>query len=181
MVKLPTPRIVEEKFYQLHGLYTDLDSDGWDTTWRNYRASLFHLSLHAAFSDFKAYGPWAKGKDIAAATFAVSLVEDVNITAGAKAKWAGVLADLAHANYTSALRLPEPDDVEPSALRFAATALLASAGVFLSSGANIVRDEDDEVSALAATVGTKVEEAVNSKARKGRRFWRRLRKMSIRQ
>jgi len=81
VVKLPTPRIVDEKFYQLHGLYNDLDNGGWETTWRNNRDSLFHLSLHAAFSDFKAYGQWAKGKDVAAATFAVSLVEDVNIPA----------------------------------------------------------------------------------------------------
>ena len=162
MVKLPTPRIVEDKFYQLHGLYTDRDSGGWDTTWRNYRASLFHLSLHAAFSDFKAYGPWAKGKDLAAATFAVSLVEDVSITEGAKAKWPGVLADLAHASYTSSLRLAEPDDVEPSSLRFAAKALLASSGVFISSGAKLTSEEDDEVLGLAEWVSSKVEEAVKS-------------------
>jgi hypothetical protein len=168
VVKLPAPRIVDEKFYMLHGLYNDLDTGGWDTTWRNYRASLFHLSLHAAFSDFKAYGPWAKGKDIAAATFAVSLVEDVNITAGAKAKWAGVLADLAHANYTSALRLVDPDDVEPSSLRFAVKALLSSAGVFASGGTSLTREEDDEVSALTETVTKKVDEAMKGKGPDGK-------------
>jgi len=74
VVKLPSPKIVEEKFYQLQGLYTDQDSKGWETVWRNFRASLFHLSLHVAFSDFRGYAPWARAKDVGAATFAVSLV-----------------------------------------------------------------------------------------------------------
>ena len=130
MVKLPSPKIVDEKFYQLQGLYADQDAKGWETTWRNFRASLFHLSLHAAFSDFRGYAPWAKGKDVGAATFAVSLVEDVHIITEARSKWAGVLADLAYASYLSALRLADPDEIDNSPLRVATKLLLSSAGVF---------------------------------------------------
>jgi hypothetical protein len=164
VIKLPTPRIVEEKFYQLHGLYTDQDANGWNTTWRNFRASLFHLSLHAAFSDFKAYAPWARAKEIAGATFAVSLVEDINIMAEARTKWAGVLADLAHANYVSALRLSDPDDIDNPPLRFATKLLLSSAGVFRPSGSKSLREEDEEVAAAAERAKMKVQVALKAKA-----------------
>ena len=164
MLKLPTPKVVEEKFYQLHGLYVDQDEAGWDSTWRNFRASLFHLSLHGAFSDFRAYAPWAKAKDVAAATFAVSLVEDVHILAEARTKWVGVLPDLAHASYLSALRLRDPDDIDNSPLRLATKLLLSSAGVFRSSGGRLSREEDAEVSAIDERVRINVDEYVKHKS-----------------
>ncbi len=159
VIKLPAPRIVTDKFYQLHGLYTDQDSAGWDMTWRSFRASLYHLSLHAGFSDFKGYGPWAKGREVTGATFAVCLVEDLNIANEARNRWPGVLADLAYANYISALRLPDPEGVDDSPLRFAAKLLLSSAGVFRSSGQRLSKDEDKEVGAVAEHTRMKVEEA----------------------
>ena len=164
MVRLPTPKLIDEKFYQLHGLYTDQDSAGWDTVWRNFRASLFHLSLHAAFSDFRAYAPWAKGKDVNAATFAVSLVEDVHIITEARSKWAGVLTDLAYASYVSALRLADPDDIDNSSLRLATKLLLSSAGVFRSSGGRLSREEDGEVAGIDERVRINVEEYVKHKS-----------------
>jgi len=164
VVKLPAPKIVEDKFYQLHGLYADLDSKGWETTWRNFRASVFHLSLHAGFSDFRAYAPWAKGKDVSAATFAVSLAEDVHIITEARLKWEGVLADLAHASYISALRLGDPDEIESGPMRVAAKLLLSSAGVFRSSGNKLSRQEDAQVAAIDERVRIGVEEYVKHKS-----------------
>ena len=164
VVKLPAPKIVDDKFYQLQGLYADLDSKGWETTWRNFRASVFHLSLHAGFSDFRAYAPWAKAKDVSAATFAVSLVEDVHIIAEARLKWAGVLADLAYASYVSALRLGDPDEIDNSPMRVAAKLLLSSAGVFRSSGDKLSRQEDAEVAAIDEHVRIGVEEYVKLKS-----------------
>ena len=111
VVRLPPPKTIDEKFYQIHGLYVDQDEAGWDTAWRSFRASLFHLSLHAACSNFRAYAPWARSREVGAATFAVSLVEDVNILTEARAQWSGVLADLAYASYLSSLRLPSPDEI----------------------------------------------------------------------
>jgi len=164
VVKLATPKIVDEKFYQLHGLYADQDSTGWDMTWRSFRASLFHLSLHSAFSDFRAYAAWAKSKDVGAATFAVSLVEDVHIITEARTKWAGVLPDLAYASYLSALRLADPDDIDNSPLRLATKLLLCSAGVFRSSGARLSREEDAEVAGIDERVRIHVEESVKGKS-----------------
>ena len=168
MVKLPPPKIVEEKFYEIHGLYADLDSTGWDMIWRNFRASLFHLSLHGAFSDFRAYAPWAKAKDVGAATFAVSLVEDVNIITQARTKWVGVLPDLAYASYLSALRLADPDDIDNSPLRVATKLLLSSAGVFKSSGARLSREEDAEVAGVDERVRINVEEYAKHKSPENR-------------
>lgn len=168
VVKLPAPKIVDERFYQLHGLYADQDSKGWDSTWRNFRASLFHLSLHAAFSDFRGYAPWAKGKDVSAATFAVSLVEDVHIITEAKTKWAGVLPDLAFASYISALRLADPDDIDNSPLRIATKLLLSSAGVFKSGGARLSREEDAEIAGVDERVRINVEEYVKRKSPENR-------------
>jgi len=163
VVKLPAPKVVDERFYQLQGLYADQDSKGWDSTWRSFRASLFHLSLHAAFSDFRSYAPWAKGKDVSAATFAVSLVEDVHIITEASTKWAGVLADLAYASYLSALRLADPDAIDNSPLRIATKLLLSSAGVFKSSGGRLSREEDAEVAGVDERVRINVEEYVKNK------------------
>ncbi len=163
MVKLPSPKTIDERFYQLQGLYMDQDTKGWETTWRNFRASLFHLSLHAAFSDFKGYAPWAKAKEVGAATFAVSLVEDCHIVAEARTKWAGVLADLAYASYLSALRLPQPDDIDNTPVRVATKLLLSSAGVFRSSGSRLSREEDAEVAGIDERVRINVDEYVKHK------------------
>ena len=164
MVKLPSPKTVDERFYQLQGLYVDQDSKGWETTWRSFRASLFHLCLHAAFSDFRAYAPWAKGKEVGAATFAVSLVEDHHIVTEARSKWGGVLADMAYASYLSALRLPDPDEIDNTPLRVATKLLLSSAGVFRSSGARLSREEDADVAGIDERVRIDVDEYVKHKS-----------------
>jgi len=95
------------------------------------------MSLHASVSDFRVYAPWAKGKDMGAATFAVALAEDLNIINAAKSKWAGVLSDLAYANYISALRIGAADKIDNPSVRFAAKLLLSAAGVFRSSGSRL--------------------------------------------
>lgn len=159
VVKLPAPKIIDEKFYRVQGLYTDQDQSGWNSTWRAFRASLFHLSLHAAYSDFRAYSPWAKSKEVPAATFAVAFIEDVNILTEAKAKWEGVLPDLAYANYLAAMRLTGADEIDNPPLRFATKLLLSGAGVFRPSGNRLTREEDQEVQALDEEVRIKVEEA----------------------
>ena len=124
--------------------------------------------MHAAFSDFRGYAPWAKAKDVSAATFAVSLVEDVHIITEAKTKWAGVLPDLAFASYLSALRVADPDDIDNSPLRIATKLLLSSAGVFRHSGARLSREEDAEVAGVDERVRINVEEYVKHKSPESR-------------
>lgn len=168
VVRLPVPKVIDEKFYQIQGLYLDQDSAGWDTAWRCFRASLFHLSLHAAYSDFKVYANWARAKDVGAATFAVALAEDLNIMNQAKAKWPGVVADLAYASYLSALRLSDLDGIADTPVRVATKALLGSAGLFRSSGSRLTRDEDKDVLAANERARIAVEESAKGKDRAAR-------------
>jgi len=95
VIRLPTPRAVKDKFYALQGLYTDQDESSWVTLWKLFKASLYHTALHAAYSDFGRYAVWAKGKDLTLATYSVSLIEDLHVTAQAAKRWPGILPDIA--------------------------------------------------------------------------------------
>ena len=72
--------------------------------WHLFKASIFHLSGHAAVSDFKSYDDWAKNRNINLATFSASLVEDAIANAYFKVKWPNLLQDIAYADAISYLR-----------------------------------------------------------------------------
>lgn len=148
VLKLPAPEVVEDKFYAIHGLYLDQDPEGWTTVWRLFKASLHHLSLHAAYSDFRTYSDWARGKEVSAATFAVSFVEDLHTLHMARTKWPGVLSDLAYSNYVSAMRLVDVEQVDGEAEKFATKLLLANSGVLASPG------QDEEGKEVRQTLRT---------------------------
>ncbi|MDG7007183.1 MAG: Ig-like domain-containing protein [Nitrososphaerota archaeon] len=89
--KIPIPKLDDKGFYSLQGMYFDADERAWSGLWKLYRASLYHGALHAAYSDFKQYANWAKGKELKTATFVVSLVEDYRATRKAFDEWPGIL------------------------------------------------------------------------------------------
>ena len=72
--------------------------------WHLFKASIFHLSGHAAVSDFKSYDDWTKNRNINLATFSASLVEDAIANAYFKIKWPNLLQDIAYADAISYLR-----------------------------------------------------------------------------
>jgi hypothetical protein len=150
-------------------LYVDQGYGGWSTIWRLFRGSLFHLSLHAAFSDFSAYAHWARGKEVEAATFAVSLVEDVNATTQAEKRWPGTLSDLAYANCISAMRLPDPNEILNPPLRFATKLLLSSSCVFNSMGNVQFLEENIEVAAVTKRVKTRIDKSIARRSPKGKK------------
>ena len=80
VLKLPVPRLDEKGIYNLHGLNFDADEHAWSSLCRLYRASLYHGAMHAAYSDFRQYSAWAKGKDLKTATFVVSLLKDYRVS-----------------------------------------------------------------------------------------------------
>ena len=162
MIRLPTPRAVKDKFYALQGLYTDQDESSWVTLWRLFKASLYHTALHAAYSDFGRYAVWAKGKDLTLATYSVSLVEDLHVTAQAAKRWPGILPDIAHANYISGLRATDPAAVGRGSLRDAASLLLAVWGI--GRRAKDSSEEERKREAFASKLRSTVNAAVNMKA-----------------
>jgi hypothetical protein len=163
VLKIPIPKLGDKGFYKLQGMYFDQDERSFAGLWRLFRASLYHASLHAAYSDFTQYAAWAKGKDLASMTFIVSLIEDFRITMKAATAWPGILSDLAYANYISALRVKEIERLsEPE--RFATKLLLSLWGV--GSHAKGEEKEDSEVRDAAAGIRSAVDEGVTS----GREF-----------
>ena len=149
VLKVPVPRLDDKGFYNLHGLYFDADERSWTGLWKLYRASLYHGALHAAYSDFKRYSAWAKGKDITTATYVVSLLEDYRVTRKASVEWPGVLPDIAYANYMAGLRVR--DFVGMAEPEKAATKLLLEVwGV--NRGLDGGSKEDSEIRHLANPV-----------------------------
>jgi len=160
VLKLPTPKRVEDKFYSIQGLFLDQEDSSWDTMWRLFKASLYHLSLHAAYSDFSRYANWAKGKHVPAATYAVSFVEDVYVTMQAKNRWPGLLPDIAFSNYVSSLRVPNPNRIVSDSTRFAAKLLLEVSGVHNPRRESL--EEDTEVKAFGEEARKSIDDVMKS-------------------
>jgi hypothetical protein len=157
VLKLPIPKLDSKGFYNLHGLYFDADERAWSGLWRLYRASLYHGALHSAYSDFRQYAGWAKGKDLKTATFLVSLIEDYRVTKKAAKDWPGILPDIAYANYTAGLRVKNVDAlVGPE--RAATKLLLELWGV--NHGLRGDEEEDSDVRQMAGDIRAGVEAAV---------------------
>ncbi len=162
VIKLPTPHAVNDNLYTLHGLYTDQDESSWITLWRLFKASLYHTALHAAYSDFAGYAAWAKGKDLSLATFSVSLVEDLHVTAQAAKRWPGALQDIAYANYVSGLRATDPTAAGRGSLRDATSLLLTVWGI--SRRVKNSSEEERKVEVFASKLRASVNAAVSMKA-----------------
>lgn len=151
--RIPIPKLDDKGFYSLQGLYFDADERAWSGLWRLYRASLYHGALHSAYSDFKQYAGWAKGRDLKTATFVVSLIEDYRVTKKAFDDWPGIMPDIAYANYMSALRIKNVDElVGPE--RVATKILLELWGV--NHGLRGDEEEDNDVRKLASLVRASV-------------------------
>jgi len=163
VIKLPTPHAVKDKFYALQGLYTDQDEGSWITLWRLFKASLYHTALHAAYSDFGRYAAWAKGKDLSLATYSVSLVEDLHVTAQASKRWPGILQDIAYANYISGLRAADPAAAGRGSLQDATSLLLAVWGIGRRGKASL-EEGRKKTEAFASKLRSTVDAAVTMKA-----------------
>jgi hypothetical protein len=84
--------------------------------WRLFKASVFHLSMHVAVSDYKTYDDWARNKDVNLATFSANLVEDAVVSAYLRVKWPNLIQDTTYANAVSYLRMRSWSHVSNKAL-----------------------------------------------------------------
>jgi len=73
--------------------------------WQQFKASVYHLSLHSLLSNFSLYSKWAKGKNLNLATFVISLVEDGIINKHLMRSFQWMTTDIAYANAVSFLRM----------------------------------------------------------------------------
>ena len=98
VVHLSSPKKQRENLLSLHGMYFDADKHGKASLWRMFRASVYHLSMHTITTDFGIYRDLANGaSSINNLTFAISEVEDFAVKGHMKAKWPGLLFDMAYA------------------------------------------------------------------------------------
>ncbi|MEM3840365.1 MAG: vWA domain-containing protein [Candidatus Bathyarchaeia archaeon] len=92
--------------------------------WYLFKASVYHLSLHALLSDFSIYSHWAKGKQPSLSTFAVSLVEDAVIHKNLKQSFRWMLPEITYANVISYLRMKSAEELSNDISRVMALTLL---------------------------------------------------------
>jgi hypothetical protein len=86
--------------------------------WQTFKASVFHLSMHVAMSNYDAYADWSKDKNIENATFVVSLLEDAVVKAGLQALWTPFSEDVTVANALSYLMMKPAHLILNPAFRF---------------------------------------------------------------
>ena len=98
VIRLSAPRKQRDNLFSLHGMYFDADKNGKASLWRMFRASVYHLAMHTITTDFGIYRDLAdKASSFNNLTFAISEAEDFAIRGHMKAKWPGLLFDMAYA------------------------------------------------------------------------------------
>lgn len=124
VVHLSSPQRHRENLYRLHGMYYDNDKRGKSSLWRMFRASVYHLSLHAVTTDYAIYKSLSNStRSINNLIFAISQAEDYAIRGHMSARWRGLLLDTAYANYLSAQRFRDLANESDTATRIAANML----------------------------------------------------------
>jgi len=124
VVCLAKPKRLPENLVSLHGMVFDSkNAKHRKILWRLFKASVYHLSLHAGFSDFQIYANWAKDKEKNLAIYAVSILEDAVINAHLRARWSPLIPDIAYANAISYLRLKPVSLIRNNTLRTMASTL----------------------------------------------------------
>jgi hypothetical protein len=92
--------------------------------WYLFKASVYHLSLHALLSDFSIYSRWARGKQPSLSIFAVSLVEDAIVNKNLKRSFRWMLPEVTYANVISYLRMKNAEELSNDISRVMASVLL---------------------------------------------------------
>ncbi len=118
VIRLAKPRRKNNGLTSYLNLRFDLNNDlHRRLLWRTFKASVFHLSMHAAISSFEDYTEWSKNKNIELASFTVGMIEDAAVTAGLKQLWPPFIDDVAVANTLSYLKMKPVHLISNSAMR----------------------------------------------------------------
>lgn len=123
VIHLSSPLKPRDNVYSLHGMYFDNDPNGKSSMWRMFRASVYHLSLHANTTDYRVYRSLQNRPSINNLMFAISVVEDYCIRGHMRARWPGLLLDCAYASRVTQLRFKKPDEIVDPSMRLAANFL----------------------------------------------------------
>lgn len=124
VIYLPEPRRVsnEQVLYQGMSLNTG-NREHLNLLWSLFKASVLHLSVHAATSDFEIYRDWAKDKDLRLAAYVASVLEDAGVRAYLRAFWPSYIPDIATANAISRLKMKPTSLILEDSVRVMASVL----------------------------------------------------------
>ncbi|MGI0090484.1 MAG: hypothetical protein ACREBS_02125 [Nitrososphaerales archaeon] len=127
VVHLSAPQKHRDNLFRLHGMYFDNDQKGKASLWRMFRASVYHLCLHAITTDYRIYKGLSGSVSLANnLMFAISQVEDHVVRGHMRAKWPGLLLDTAYANHLSAQRFRSLNGEADGSTKLAANILAYS-------------------------------------------------------
>jgi len=151
VIYLAKPKEIDNGQMKYLGLFFDMNNEMHRRfLWQTFKASVFHLSMHAAASNFEDYFEWSNGKSIDSAMYVASMIEDAAVRACLKTLWTPFIRDVALANTLSYLKMKPVHIISNQALR-----LMASVISYFSVGTvkgqtsgKLKNDADDIISAL---------------------------------
>lgn len=146
VVFLPEPSVREEEISFL-GYRFPAEASGKLHAVTLFKACVFHLGAHVAFSNFDAYSKWEKGKDSRLAKFAESLVEDTKANTYILFHHPDKLKDIAFANSLAFRRMKSLGRIWNSASRVMG-ALLLQTNLGVVEG-DLKADEQQTVNQIA--------------------------------
>jgi len=124
VICLAKPRRRDDGLVSYLGLLFNLDNEIHKRfLWQAFKASVFHLSMHVAASNFEAYAEWSKDKNIDLATYIAGMIEDATVRACLKTLWTPFINDVALANTLSYLKMKPVHLISNPTLRLMASVI----------------------------------------------------------
>jgi hypothetical protein len=122
--------------------------------WYLFKASVYHLSLHARLSNFSVYSKWARGKQLNLSVYVLSLIEDAIINAHLRQSFHWMLPEIAYANAFSFLRMKDAKELSNDASRIMVSALLGfNVGKIKGEVSDEIRTDVEAITSILRKLG----------------------------
>ncbi len=165
VIYLPKPKRRPDGLMSYLGLLFDLNNEMHKRTlWQTFKASVFHLSMHIAASNFEAYADWSKGKNIDSAIYIAGMIEDATARAFLRTQWTPFISDVAIADTISYLKMKPVHLMSNHALRLM-TSVISQFSMGKIKGRitdEMKNDVNDLVLALNKIEGVMQQEAIKN-------------------
>ena len=123
--------------------------------WYTFKASVYHLSMHAHLSNFSIYAKWARGKQLNLATYVLSLLEDAIISKNLKQSFHWMLPEIAYANAFSFLRMKDAKELPNDASRIMVSTLLSfNVGKVKGDVSDEIKTDVEAITSILRKIGS---------------------------
>lgn len=124
LLLLPKPHKTKKGMWYFGDMLFKDDESGRADLWQQFLASVDHLSLHTAFSNYSCYSNFGKDTDVNLATFSVSIVEDAIVDNYLARNYPDRLATQAYASTIAFFKLKKTDSIQNVALKIQSAILM---------------------------------------------------------